>query len=221
MKLAGLDGCPAGWVAVVTVTGQLVDAKVQMVQDLAAFAVIDMPNGLVDGPDPRDVDLSMRARLKGKASSVFPTSARQALAEIVYFDASVVNAQVLGKKLPKQTFMLFPKLREVDRVVRAVGQDRLREGHPEVSFAEMAGDPVLSRKRQPDGQAERAALLERAGDPAGDLLAAPRPYGVAADDVLDAAAMLWTAWRFRRGAHVAYPPVPSRDGTGLEMSVIA
>lgn len=200
MTLAGLDGCPASRVG---------------------FAAIDMPIGLVDGPAPRDVDHAMRARLKVKASSVFPTPARRALAEEVYFDASLVNAEALGKKLPQQTFILFPNLREMDPVVRAFGQDRLREGHPEVSFAGMAGDPVLSRKRQPDGQAERAALLERVGIPAGDLLGAPGPAGVAADDVLDAAAILWTAWRFRRGAHVTDRPVPSRDGTGLEMSVIA
>lgn len=227
MLLAGIDGCPTGWVATVAKAGNPALARLEHVTDLAAFmatvdfALIDMPIGFVSGPASRDVEVAMRAALKGKASSVFPTPCRMALAEQVYFDASFVNEQALGKRLPKQTFMLFPKMREIDALVQTYGQSRLREGHPEVSFATMAGGPVMSKKRQPVGQAERVLLLERQGLPAVALLAAMIKGKMAADDILDSAAMWWSADRFCSGRHITLPQVPSTDGVGLEMSVVA
>ena len=227
MWLAGIDGCPTGWVAILAEADRLASARLTLVTDLRAcladvdFALIDMPIGFVEGPDSRDVEVAMRQRLKGKASSVFPTPCRSALDEFVYADASYLNEKALGKRLPKQSFMLFPKMREVDRLVRDLGQSRLREGHPEVSFAEMTGVPILSKKREPAGQVERLLLLEAQGLPARALLGDLVKGRMAADDILDAAALLWSADRFRRGQHETYPPVPSRDAVGLEMSIIA
>ncbi len=227
MLLAGIDGCPTGWAAVIAEAGNPASAQLLHVTDLSAFldtvtfAVIDMPIGFTSGPHGRDVEVAMRGFLKGKTSSVFPTPCRMALSEEVYFDASFVNEQALGKRLPKQTFMLFPKMREIDTVVQRVGQSRLREGHPEVSFAAMAGAPVLSRKRRPDGQAEREQLLTAESIPATSLLAAMTRGRMAADDILDAAAMWWSADRFIDGRHITLPPTPSRDSVSLEMSVIA
>lgn len=227
MRLAGIDGTRSGWVAVVADAGMPASAQLSHVTDLESFvmttdfAVIDMPIGFVSGPDGRNVETAMRAFLPGKSSSVFPTPCREALLEPVYHDASWVNERVLGKRLPKQTFMLFPKMREVDGVVRKLGQARLREGHPEVSFAAMAGSPVISRKREAIGQAERARLLTVEGVLVSDLMLGLERWMGSADDVLDAAALWWSANRFVRGAHLTLPPVPLRDPEGLEMSVIA
>lgn len=229
MRLAGIDGCPAGWVAVVADAGNLASASLWPVANLQDFleqehidlVVIDMPIGFVEGPSARDVDAEMRAMLKGKASSVFSTPSRKALAATTYLEACFVNEGTLGRRLSKQAFMLFPKMREVDRIVRLVGQERLREGHPEVSFAAMNGSPVLSRKRAEDGQADRVTLLQRAGVPVSALLEGRLPGKMAVDDILDAAAMLWSANRLARNEHITIPPVPSRDAVGLEMSVIA
>jgi predicted RNase H-like nuclease len=227
MRLAGIDGCKSGWVAVVADAGSPALAQMHFVTDLSTFlrnidfAVIDMPIGLVPGPAPRDVEIALRADLKGKASSVFPTPCRSAFVETDYINASDVNEQALGKRLPKQTFMLFPKMREIDAVVRAHGQSRLREGHPEASFATMAGAPVISKKSLAEGRAERIALLEAEGLPARALLGGRIKAKMADDDILDAAALLWTADRFQRGLCKTFPPVPSKDAVGLEMSVIA
>lgn len=225
--IAGVDGCPGGWVATVAGAGNPASARLELVTDLAAFletvsfALIDMPIGFASGPAPRDVEPAMRALLKGKASSVFPTPCRMALAEPTYLDASFVNEEILGKRLPKQTFMLFPKMREIDALAQTLGQSRLREGHPEVSFAVMAGAPVLSKKRQPQGQADRAALLQREGLPTTALLAARVKGKMAADDILDSAAMWWSANRFLTQSHITLPARPSQDAAGLEMSVVA
>jgi predicted RNase H-like nuclease len=229
MRLAGVDGCKGGWVAVLAPMDDPGAASSVFLSDVrelfsvygAGFAVIDIPVGFATGPEPRDVEQAMRKRLPGKTSSVFSTPCRAALAEMVYSDASHVNREHLGVGLSKQSFELFPKMREIDRVAVDLGQDRLREGHPEVSFAEMNGLPVLSRKRKPDGQAERIALLEKHGFPAAALAKGAKGLGCGIDDVLDATVLLWSAMRFQRGQHAIFPATPSRDALGLEMSVIA
>lgn len=227
MQLAGIDGCKSGWVAVMAKAGVPASALMVHVTDLTAFlgltefAVIDMPVGFVDGPKSRDVEPALRDRLKGKGSSVFPTPCRSALAAADYAEACAINVKALGKALPKQSYMIFPKMRELDFVVRDLGQKGLREGHPEVSFAIMAGRPLRSKKREVAGQTERIALLKAAGLPVDTLLAGLIKGQMAADDILDAAALWWSADRFARKQHETFPPVPLRDAVGLEMSVIA
>ncbi|MCW1919248.1 DUF429 domain-containing protein [Rhodobacter sp. KR11] len=227
MQLAGIDGCKTGWVAVVGEVGKPASARLIHVTDLPAFlglvdfALIDMPVGFVAGPKTRDVEPALRDRLKGKGSSVFPTPCRQALVAQTYAEACAINVQVLGSALPKQSYMIFPKMRELDAIVREIGQKSLREGHPEASFALMAGAPVRSKKREAAGQADRVALLTAQGLPAKALLEAQIKGQMAPDDILDAAALWWSADRHARGKHETFPPVPSRDAVGLEMSVIA
>lgn len=228
MRFAGIDGCKAGWVAVVANGNDLGFARLAVAPTLAEliaaqrieFGLVDMPIGLSSGPTPRDVEPSMRQHLKGKSSSVFNTPCRQALEGATHLAASAINAGVLGKRLSVQTFSLFPKLREVDATVLACGQSCLREGHPEVSFSLMAGSPVKSPKKLREGKAERVTLLEARGIPVLSLLQ-HRPSRVGEDDILDAAALLWSAVRFGNGTHELFPPSPLRDSAGLEMSVIA
>jgi predicted RNase H-like nuclease len=226
MRLAGIDGCKGGWVAVIA-HSDTAQPSLHVAPDLDSvmagvdFALVDMPLGLVDGPAPRRVEPALRAALPGKASSVFPTPCRAALACDDYADASKTNHARLSRKLTKQTYNLFPKMRELDVTGAAMGQTRLREGHPEVSFALMTGAPLLSRKRQPQGRRDRLDALSAQGIDGAALLATARALPVAPDDVLDAAALLWSARRFRCGQHSTFPARPDRDARGLEMSVIA
>jgi predicted RNase H-like nuclease len=163
----------------------------------------------------------MRAVLPGKTSSVFNTPCREALMSDDYFEASDINERQLGVRLSKQTFAIFPKMRELDLLVRTHGQTVIREGHPEVSFAALNGGPVLSRKREADGQYDRLQLLDEAQLDALPIIKNRRSLGGGIDDILDATALLWSAMRWARGTHITYPPIPLRDSVGIEMSVIA
>src|SRR3989442_6753723 len=80
-------------------------------------------------------------------------------------------------------------------------QRRVREAHPEVSFALLNGAPLLFAKKSADGEAERRGLLNPIF---GEIRGVP---GAARDDVLDAYALLWSARRARRGN----APVPRGD----------
>ena len=89
--------------------------------------------------------------------------------------------------------------------VARIEDPRLREVHPEVSFAALAGATLAFGKRTWNGQRERVRLLAGAGIDLPDRLDAGL---VAADDVLDAAVAAWTATRIAVGEHVTLPGDP-------------
>ena len=230
MRVAGIDGCKGGWVAVTVDSGTFAGACCHEGADLGAMlsdldadmAIIDIPIGLSSGPSGRNVEDAMRAMLKGKASSVFNTPCRQALDETTYEDASRRNAAVLGVKLSSQTFGIMPKIAAADQAIRDLGQDRVREGHPEVSFCLVDGAPIHARKSSAKGMLWRAGVLQRLGF---DLVSLARslPDGAKAkpDDVIDAAVLSWSALRAVLGTSQTIPPDPEKDDLGLTMSITA
>ena len=177
-----------------------------------------MPIGLTDTPRPgRACEGEARALMPGKASSVFPTPCRPALACTTHADANATSKK-LGVGLNQQTFHLFPKLREIDELLR--GSAKLRrivyEAHPELAFTRMnGGKPVLAKKRQPDGFAERRKLLARHGF----KWKVEALYGAARDDVLDAMAVCRTAMLIAEGAAARLGPARERDCYGLPMNI--
>lgn len=86
-------------------------------------------------------------------------------------------------------------------------EQRVVEGHPEVSFATLAGRHLRHPKRTWAGVAERRDLLAGAGIlPAGDLGEAGERAGV--DDIVDTAILSWTAARYAAGVARSYPDPP-------------
>lgn len=177
-----------------------------------------MPIGLCDMPRPgRACEPAARALLPGKASSVFPTPCRPALACTTHAEANATSRK-LGMGLNQQTFNLFPKLREVDELLR--GRPRLKrivhEAHPELAFARMnGGKPVLSKKRMPDGFDERRKLLAKYGF----KWRVEALSGAARDDVLDAMAVCRTAMLIADGTATRLGPARLRDRYGLPMNI--
>ncbi len=222
MIVAGADGCRTGWVVCrrdgddaldITVVKTLAEACERL-----SILAVDMPIGLVDVPrPPRTCEVAARKLLPGKASSVFPTPCRPALACTTHAEANALS-KTLGVGLTRQTFHLFPKMREVDALLR--GNETLcpivHEAHPELAFARMnGGQPVLSRKRRPEGFAERLELLARHGFPW-----EPRSFpGAARDDVLDAMAVCRTALLIAQGRATRLGSEQERDRYGLPMNI--
>ncbi len=85
----------------------------------------------------------------------------------------------------------------------AVRDDRIIEVHPEVSFCAMKGRPLLHPKKSWNGQMERRSLLHDRRIEIPDLPG--EPGKVPPDDVLDAAAASWTAWRVATGGAKVFP----------------
>ena len=222
MEVGGADGCRSGWVICRRDTDGSLDIRV--VQTLAeaceglSVLAVDMPIGLTDRPLPgRACEGEARRLLPGKASSVFPTPCRPALECTTHAEANAASRR-LGKGLNQQTFHLFPKMREVDELLRS--EPRLKriiyEAHPELAFARMnGGEPVLSKKRQPEGHAERRRLLARHGFKA----RIERLAGAARDDVLDAIAVCRTAVLIAQKKATRLGPAAARDRFGLPMNI--
>ena len=141
-------------------------------------------------------------------------------------EACSLRELIDGKRCSRQAFEITTKIAEVDALMTRDLQSRIREGHPEISFAMMCGgSPMMHRKRSAAGRAARIAAL-RPHFPEIDITAnGRRPAGVGADDVLDAYAMLWTARRLDLGISRRLPgPEVShdqRDDKGLSAEMIA
>lgn len=222
MIVAGADGCRTGWVVCRRNADGVLDIGVvktlaEACEGLSILAV-DMPIGFVDVPrPPRACEVEARKLLPGKASSVFPTPCRAALDGTTHAEANALS-KTLGIGLNRQTFHLFPKMREVDALMR--GNKSLHsivfEAHPELAFMRMnGGKPVLSKKRKPEGFAERLALLSRHG-----FDWTPRTMsGAARDDVLDAIAVCRTAVLIAEGRATRLGPEHDRDRHGLPMNI--
>ena len=86
--------------------------------------------------------------------------------------------------------------------------------HPELAFGAMAGAPLAASKHTSAGRDERRRLLARAGLE----IPAPIPAGIIGD-VLDAAAVAWSARRIAAGAAVTVPAAPQYDGQGREIAI--
>jgi predicted RNase H-like nuclease len=221
--VGGADGCRSGWVICRRDADGALDIRV--VKTLAdaceglSILAVDMPFGLMDAPRSggRDCEVEARALLPGKASSVFPSPCRPALACSTYAEANALSKK-LGIGLTQQTFHIFPRIIEIDEAIR--GSRKLKrifhEAHPELAFARMnRGKPLLSKKRQPEGFEERLKLLTKHG-----FKWRPEPLrGAARDDVLDAIAVCRTATLIAAGTATRLGPAKARDRYGLPMNI--
>lgn len=238
--VAGADGCPAGWITVQYPVGQPAAAAWQIfpsfadllafTEDFAAVA-IDMPIGLPDVATTggRAADRQARAVLGARQSSVFAVPARATIACTDYRDACATNLRHTDppRKVAKQMFYLFDKIREIDAAMTPALQDRVVECHPEVAFWAINGQTALDepKKRKsspyPPGLDLRRALLAGKGYAADFLTGPDCPRREAApDDLLDACAAAWTANRLATGTAERFPSEPDRDSRGLRMEIV-
>ena len=110
--IGGADGCRTGWVVCRRDAKGVLDVRVvktlaEACEGLSILAV-DMPIGFVDHPrPPRACEVEARKLLPGKASSVFPTPCRPALACTTHAEANALS-KALGVGVNQQTFHLFP-----------------------------------------------------------------------------------------------------------------
>jgi predicted RNase H-like nuclease len=212
--LVGVDGCRGGWVAVVArasapdrlISVEVLDHIEPLIErvrsgEIAALAV-DMPMGLPDA-GPRRCDIETRALLGPRASSVFATPIRPLLHSRSHAEAVELGRALDGRGISIQAFNLLPKIAQVDGVLRRHHHpllfERVFEAHPEAAFADLAGSPLLTRKRTAEGRAERLEMLGDVLPGSGDLLTR-RHRGAASDDVLDAAVLVRTAQRINDGS---------------------
>lgn len=176
------------------------------------------------GPTQCRPDQAARRILKGRTSTVFPVPCRQAIYAATIPDAYAENLRVTGKRFPPQTRSIMPKIKEVDQFLQLNYhlKNHIAESHPEVCFAQLAGQPVMSKKNTSEGRADRIALLlpylpslcdRTVLDDGMRLRCAP-------DDILDALCLAVTTRLSAVGGAECIPEMPCTDDTGLLMQMI-
>ncbi len=235
----GLDGWNRGWVLARLGEGteprvdciariEVLDAILAELGSGPRRCLIDIPIGLpLHGERP--VDAAAKAALGKAASSVFPIPPRSVFDALDYEEGKQLAQAETGRKISKQTWQIFPKIREVDLWLRRRRPQPapLRESHPELVFrglAQMAGvDPqTLGKKASDTGARRRIEVLAKHGVDAEPVL---RKFAEAegpvpkVDDILDALGLAAVA-RLPDTALATVPETPEIDPLGLPMEMV-
>jgi predicted RNase H-like nuclease len=221
--VTGVDGCAGGWVAVTLppsdsatpphpVTASVAVAPTLDGLPLSGVVGIDMPLGLV-AEGWRAADALARRALGRRGVTVFAIPPRPVWQQPTYAEANSACRELTGKGLSAQAWGLRRKLLEADAYRRQAAA-QLYEVHPELAFAALAGAPLAASKHTTAGLAARRELLERAG-----LCLPPRVAGAAENDLLDAAAVAWSARRIAAGHAIALTTPAQRSDDNTEIAI--
>ena len=241
LRVAGIDGCRSGWIAVLrefaapdapprhellqlrTVGELLADP------DISVLAV-DMPIGLPEraGLGGRGPERCVRPLLGERQSSVFSVPSRAAVFCEDYGEAcsTALATSEPPRKVSRQAFHLFPKIREIDALMTPALEARVFEVHPELAFWRLNGERAMSLPKKVKSAAsmpgleERIALLCRHGYDEAFLRQRP-PSGAGRDDLIDACVNAVIAERITQGRATPFPREPERDARGLRMAIWA
>lgn len=245
----GVDGCKGGWVAVARTGDEAAACRVHSTfETLIAFypadaiIAVDMPIGLPEriGRGGRGPEVLARRHLGERQSSVFTIPSRAAVhattepfttLEKWYENHRQASEVARATSDPPrgvsiQAFALFPKIREIDALLRARPDLSLRaiESHPEAAFWRLNGERAMALPKKvkgrvnPAGMEERRTLLAAHGLDA-DFLQERCPAGAGADDFLDACAMMLVAGRYAKGEAQPFPDPPLEDGHGIPIAI--
>jgi predicted RNase H-like nuclease len=244
---AGVDGCTGGWIAVRRRGGLPTEARVfKRFADILAWLpkdaliAVDMPIGLPETGTPggRAAERAARPLLTKRRNSIFAIPSRAAIhaetgpfAEGAYLAAHArASAEARQTSAPSsgvsiQAFGIFPKIREIDALLRAAPalQGRVFESHPEIAFLTLNGGREMRwKKSSREGEEERRQTLLGQGFDAAFMNRMPAPRSeVKQDDFLDACVLSLVAERIARGVAVSYPDALETDAFGLRISIQA
>lgn len=216
----GVDACKTGWVGIawsgIHTTPHYADTIAELADAAGPLAVIavDIPIGLPDR-GRRRADVEARAFIRPRHSAVFMTPVRATLGVRQHSRANSINQHLTGQGLSIQAFGLLPRIQEVDDW-RPKAPCRVVEVHPEVSFTELASQPLPPKKTWAGAEARRE-LLKAAGLVLTGLLGEAGKAAV--DDILDAAIAAWTARRVHDGTARSLPPHPEIFSDNIEAAI--
>jgi threonine dehydratase len=240
--VAGADGCPPGWSVVLKDISGRQEAKHLVYPDMAsllrhsllpAIIAVDMPIGLPDkvGAGGRGPEVELRNLLGDRKSSVFSIPSRAAVYAEDYQTACEVSMATSEppRKISIQSFHLFPKIRELDELIRADAGLAfiMRECHPEGAFMVMNGREPLSEPKKIKsainhaGMSQRKKLLLDVAGYSEAFLSTKPPSGVGQDDFLDACACAWVAEKIAKGQATCFPEKPLRDSHDIPITIWA
>lgn len=226
----GVDGCKGGWIEAILKRGKLeinkfnnIDEIVNEHSDFDDF-LIDMVIGLQSSKNHVRPDTCARQIIKKRTSAIFPAPCRQAVYANTIAEAYDENERVLGKKFTPLTVGIIPKIKELDSFLQKNQKYKnvIRESHPEVCFARLNGEALLSKKSDNDGIVERFNLLTRYLPDLSltNLYALAKNLKCSIDDIVDAICLSITSNVAAQGYFEIIPQIPMEDETNLLMQMV-
>src|SRR3569833_883671 len=171
--LAGVDGCPAGWIAAF-VRPEGDEIRIAVVPRFADVVIVargivavDMPIGLAErvGIGGRAAENAVRPLLGARQSSVFSVPSRAAISASDYAASCTAAAATSGppRKVSKQLFNIAPKNHEDDAVLRADTRliPRMFEVHTELAFWRLNGARALDLPKKVRSRCHEPGLALR------------------------------------------------------------
>jgi predicted RNase H-like nuclease len=232
----GIDGCHSGWL-VCRYELSTLQMSFRVFRNLgdvlnchesAEFIAVDIPIGLRDDGQPRSCDAEARRLLTPRRSScVFPAPPRRMLDAPNYREACKQSLRWFGRKISQQSYAIYRKTSEVDKLMDPKTQERVFEVHPEVCFWRInGGRALLTSKKSRKGYEERRNLLNAAcGIKLPDswkwLSILPHcPAGASRDDLVDAAVAAHVGRNKFMGTAKTLPEFPEIDDKGIRMEMV-
>ena len=219
----GIDGNPKGWSVAYRDSEERIQISsfpslqeigncIPNVSIIAIDMIIGLPNTAEKGG--READREARRLLSPRGSVLFSAPCRDSVYATSYREALAISCsstpQSIG--LSKQSYLLAPKIRELDAFLRTHPSRKniFKETHPELSFWEMNNRIPLPSKHSKEGALLRTKLLEKEG-----LL----PVQKLSKDDMDALACLWSAIRIQNNQSNRVPKEASFDRFGIPMQI--
>ena len=231
-RFVGVDGCKGGWIAASINNGELYLNKYndfsKMIYDIAQFddMLVDMVIGLPSNIEQYEKrpDRIARKIVKPRTSTIFAVPTRQAVYEFTKEKQKDANLSAIGKGLSEQTVAIIPKMREVDEFLLANEEymNVIRESHPEVCFARLNGEVLMTNKSEKNGITDRVQVLSMFLQDLSEeyVIRSAKRLGCKSDDILDAVCLAVTANLNAQGMAEIIPENPSTDNKGLKMNMV-
>ena len=202
----GIDGCRAGWIITKILNNQLISFQIienlnddYLKQSNLSHIGIDIPLQLSHS-GKRLAEIEARGLLKKRACTIFSPPTLNALRAKNYIDACEVNFKDCGKRISKQSWNLFPKIKEAQKFLEKnlISKSEVFEVHPELSFMAMNDMNLIEVSKKTDiGKEIRIKLIQKFF-PSFSFESVRKKYKknqVLDDDILDSISVLWSTQR--------------------------
>jgi predicted RNase H-like nuclease len=205
-SVIGIDGCKAGWIAAKALENKSI--SFQIIKNLndnylkegnLSHIGIDIPLQLSHS-GKRLAEIEARALLRNRACTIFSPPTLNALRAKNYIDACDVNFKECGKRISKQSWNLFPKIKEAQEFLQnnSISKLGIFEVHPELSFMAMNDMSLIKASKKTDIGREIRIKLVKKFFPNFSFELVRNKYKktqVLDDDILDSISVLWSTQR--------------------------
>ncbi|MDB4041972.1 DUF429 domain-containing protein [Methylophilaceae bacterium] len=220
-SVIGIDGCKAGWIIAKTLENESISFQIiKNLNDVYLEGInvshigIDIPLQL-SHTGKRFAEIEARSLLKNRACTIFTPPTLNALRAKNYMDACEVNFNECGKRISKQSWNLFPKIKEAQEFLdnKSINKLRVFEVHPELSFMAMNDMILVQASKKTDiGREIRIKLIQKFF-PKFSFESVRNEYKknqALDDDILDSVSVLWSTQRIVDNIANFVPKDPKR-----------